>query len=95
MASNNKIHSKGINRRRNPHITMHKILLFVFTIFLTAHVEAEPLAVGQAIPDTTLQTEAGKSVKLRELVSEKPTVLIFYRGVCHWGRRLHPFRPRQ
>jgi peroxiredoxin len=59
---------------------MNKALFLGFTILLTGHLEAEPLAVGQSIPDTTLQTEAGKPVKLRELISKKPTVLIFYRG---------------
>jgi len=39
-----------------------------------------PLKVGDAIPDVTLRTEDDKEVKLRALVSEKTTVLIFYRG---------------
>ena len=59
---------------------MHRSLLLVSAIFLTSQLQAEPLAVGQSIPDTTLQTGAGNPVKLRALVSEKPTVLIFYRG---------------
>lgn len=70
----------GIKLRGPSLINMRKILFLVFTIFLTGQLAADPLAVGQTIPDSTLQTEDGKSVKLRELVSEKPTVLIFYRG---------------
>lgn len=47
-----------------------------------AHAEtnATPLKVGDSIPDVKLRTEDDKEVSLRKLVSEKPTVLIFYRG---------------
>jgi peroxiredoxin len=38
------------------------------------------LKVGDAIPNVKLRTEDDKEVNLRQLVSEKPTVLIFYRG---------------
>lgn len=38
------------------------------------------LKVGDSIPDVKLRTEEDKEVSLRALVSEKPTVLIFYRG---------------
>jgi peroxiredoxin len=38
------------------------------------------LKVGDAVPDVKLRTEDGKEVSLRKLVSEKPTVLVFYRG---------------
>jgi len=39
-----------------------------------------PLKEGDSIPDVKLRTEADQEVSLRELVAEKPTVLIFYRG---------------
>ncbi|TDF35569.1 AhpC/TSA family protein [Alteromonadaceae bacterium M269] len=39
-----------------------------------------PLLNGQSIPDVTVQTFDGKSVNLKDLVSEKPTVILFYRG---------------
>lgn len=58
----------------------------IFSILLLgaalAHAEtnATPLKVGDSIPDVKLRTEDDKEVSLRKLVSEKPTVLIFYRG---------------
>ncbi len=39
-----------------------------------------PLLIGATIPDVSLKTTAGETVKLRELASERPTVLVFYRG---------------
>ena len=47
---------------------------------LAAAPAAQPLKVGDSIPDVKLRTEEDKEVSLRKLVSEKPTVLIFYRG---------------
>src|SRR5271168_3187774 len=50
----------------------------------TALAQAEPVAtalkVGDTIPDVTLHTVDNKEVKLRTLVAEKPTVLVFFRG---------------
>jgi peroxiredoxin len=50
----------------------------------TALAQAEPVAtalkVGDSIPDVTLRTVDNQEVKLRTLVAEKPTVLIFFRG---------------
>ena len=39
-----------------------------------------PLLTGAAIPKTELQAIDGKSFDLNKAVSEKPTLLIFYRG---------------
>lgn len=39
-----------------------------------------PILNGQQIPDVTVTTLDDTQKNLRELVSEKPTVLIFYRG---------------
>jgi len=39
-----------------------------------------PLVKGDSIPDGELQTLDGKTVRLKDLVSQKPTILIFYRG---------------
>ena len=50
------------------------------TALLRSGEPARPLAVGDAIPDVTLRTEDDQEVRLRKLVSVKPTVLIFYRG---------------
>lgn len=38
------------------------------------------LKKGDALPDTRVLTETGQPVRLRDLVKEKPSVLIFYRG---------------
>lgn len=45
-----------------------------------AQINTTALKVGEAIPDVKLRTEDDKEVSLRRLVSEKPTILIFYRG---------------
>ncbi len=39
-----------------------------------------PIAVGEKIPDVSVQNAKGEDVNLRALVAEKPTALIFYRG---------------
>jgi peroxiredoxin len=60
---------------------MNKILFLTLTCLAVAFpLEAKPLGEGAGIPDVQLQTESGKSVKLRELIQDRPTVLIFYRG---------------
>lgn len=41
---------------------------------------AVPLAVGKAVPSATVQAADGSAVELAEVVGQKPTVLIFYRG---------------
>ena len=42
--------------------------------------QVQPLLVGSAIPVVTLQSIDGEEKNLRDIVSEKPTILIFYRG---------------
>lgn len=42
--------------------------------------EVAPLQVGDEIPDVTLKDPFGNDAELQNLVSEKPTLLIFYRG---------------
>ena len=61
---------------------MVKILSFLLTgvALASAQTNSVPLKVGDTIPDVTLRTEEDQSVSLRQLVSAKPTVLIFYRG---------------
>ncbi|WP_339719658.1 peroxiredoxin-like family protein [uncultured Paraglaciecola sp.] len=39
-----------------------------------------PLLIGQAAPNSKLQTAMGDPVSLKALTMQKPTVLIFYRG---------------
>lgn len=49
--------------------------------------ETRPLLVGQTTPNITLVNLEGKEVKLLDLLKEKPTVLVFFRGgwcpYCH------------
>ena len=62
---------------------MKTLLLTCFpliTTLLSAETSPKPLEVGDSIPDVRLRTEENEQVSLRKLVSEKPTVLIFYRG---------------
>jgi peroxiredoxin len=61
---------------------MKTILSILLLGAALAHAEtnATPLKIGDSIPDVKLRTEDDKEVSLRKLVSEKPTVLIFYRG---------------
>jgi len=42
--------------------------------------EVNPLEVGASIPDASLRTVTGDAVQLRELVSDQPTLIVFYRG---------------
>ena len=39
-----------------------------------------PVLVGTVIPDVTLQEVNGNTLRLMDRISQKPTVLIFYRG---------------
>jgi len=55
-------------------------LLLLGTTLAQAQTNSTPLKVGDSVPDVKLRTEEDKEVSLRKLVSEKPTVLIFYRG---------------
>ncbi|XOV79852.1 MAG: peroxiredoxin-like family protein [Aestuariibacter sp.] len=42
--------------------------------------DVSPLLNGETIPENMLFTPQGKPVKLSDIVSKKPTVLVFYRG---------------
>ncbi|MFN3841536.1 MAG: peroxiredoxin-like family protein [Cyclobacteriaceae bacterium] len=39
-----------------------------------------PLLIGEKIPNITLSDVSGKKINLFELVSQKPSVIVFYRG---------------
>ncbi len=41
-----------------------------------------PILIGAKVPKLTLTTVKGSSFALNAAITEKPTVLIFYRG--HW-----------
>ena len=66
-----------------------KLLLVCFGLFLGSPIYAQiadkaenvaPLLIGEQIPDATLLNAKGEKVQLDMLLSQKPTVLIFYRG---------------
>jgi peroxiredoxin len=52
----------------------------VFVSRLQAGSEIEHLEIGDVIPAGEVRADTGEAVGLRDLVAEKPTVLIFYRG---------------
>jgi peroxiredoxin len=54
-------------------------------LFSQAEIVAEPtsitpLLIGEKIPDITLLDVSGKKINLLELASQKPSVIVFYRG---------------
>src|SRR5271170_7182298 len=55
-------------------------LLLVGTLLARAETIPSALKVGDSIPNVTLRTVEDKEVSLQKLVSEKPAVLVFYRG---------------
>jgi peroxiredoxin len=55
-------------------------MLLLGAALAQAQTNSTSLKVGDSIPDVSLRTEENQEVSLRKLVSEKPTVLIFYRG---------------
>jgi peroxiredoxin len=61
---------------------MNRIFSFLLigTGLALAQPASAPLKEGASIPDVKLRTESDQEVSLRDLVAEKPTVLIFYRG---------------
>lgn len=42
--------------------------------------QVRPLLIGATVPPVTLATGAGEAVELAEVLSNKPTVVVFYRG---------------
>lgn len=42
--------------------------------------DVQPILTGTTIPNATVKTVDGDAVKIKDLISQKPTVLIFYRG---------------
>jgi peroxiredoxin len=59
-----------------------KALLMIAGLIAAIGVSAEtkPLAVGQSIPDTKLETVEGEAFDLQTAAKEQPLVVIFYRG---------------
>lgn len=73
-------------------MTMRKFLVLpvLLTLFLTTFTSAQdfamsadkvnPVLIGSTIPDIAVKNIDGENVKLRDIVKEKPTILVFYRG---------------
>jgi len=61
-------------------ISKQTVALTAFTLAMITSLNAGPLQPGDKIPDVTVRNEADQELRLRELVADKPTVLIFYRG---------------
>ncbi len=69
---------------------LRKMLVGMVLLMAGASVSAEGIALnkemvrpilnGQKIPDVEVQTANGNMIKLKDLVSKKPTILFFYRG---------------
>ncbi|TVR52117.1 MAG: hypothetical protein EA425_05625 [Puniceicoccaceae bacterium] len=56
-------------------------LVFAAAATLTAVAETpRPLQPGASLPNVAVTTEKGDSVRLHNLVADKPTALVFYRG---------------
>ena len=47
----------------------------------TVATDVSPMLVGETIPDATIVSASGNSVSLYSLIKQKPTVIVFYRGV--------------
>lgn len=63
------------------------IFLSLFTCKATVNLEIptkaediSPLLIGEKLPDAQLQNPDGKTVEIKEILSQKNTVLVFYRG---------------
>lgn len=73
-------------------MTMRNFLVLpvLLTLFLTTFASAQdfamsadkvnPVLIGSTVPDVAVKNIDGKNVKLRDIVKEKPTILVFYRG---------------
>lgn len=69
---------------------MSKGILFFLSLVIIQTVQAQeiansseevcPLKIGSTIPEATLLGVDGNSISIQELIKEKPTLLIFYRG---------------
>ena len=66
-----------------------KKLLFISLLFIsctnqlsipTVAEDISPILIGETLPNANFQNAEGKSVQLKAVLEEKPTVLVFYRG---------------
>lgn len=68
---------------------MRKIYTLIITLLLSISVTAQqapsaqkicPILISSPIPSITLSSIDGKSIDISDLIEEKPSVIIFYRG---------------
>ena len=66
-----------------------KKLLFISLLFIgcsnkpsipLVSEDISPILIGETLPNAIFQNAEGKSVQLKAILEEKPTVLVFYRG---------------
>jgi peroxiredoxin len=66
-----------------------KLTVLIVSLFLISSLSAQvpekaedigPLLIGETLPNATLQDMNGVPVDLQNIIKEKPTVLVFYRG---------------
>jgi peroxiredoxin len=70
--------------------TIRKLGFAVFsTVFSISSINAQvpnkaedisPLLIGEALPKASLQNSKGDFIELRNILTEKPSVIVFYRG---------------
>jgi peroxiredoxin len=64
-------------------LTIFSLILFLSSSKAQVADKAEnisPLLIGEKIPEATLTTTKGENIQLSKIISEKPSVVIFYRG---------------
>lgn len=66
-----------------------KLKLVVLTVFVITNIfsqvpenpeDISPLLIGETIPNAKVLNSEGKTLELNEVISQKPTILVFYRG---------------
>ena len=77
-------HSKALAFMKNFKLSILPFLLAASASLLSAvpedAVDAKPLETGAQIPSVMVKAASGESLDIKDVVAEKPTVLIFYRG---------------
>ena len=66
-----------------------KLKLVVLAVFVITNIfsqvpenaeDISPLLIGETIPNAKVLNSEGKALELNDILSQKPTVLVFYRG---------------
>lgn len=60
-------------------LTLFSTLQHVAQVYKTAD-EINPLTIGTLIPEIEIHSLDERAISIRDIVSEKPTVILFYRG---------------